>query len=170
MAAKTRVCSYDRAGYGTSAPGPEPRDSKAIVADLAALLKAAHEKGPYVLVGHSLGSFDMRLFALTYPKDVAGLVLVDPSADWQAKRMGEAVPKFATLSEAAYGRHAALRGEPSPCPLERDKVRGHLPAWHAGGGEGHAALRGESPPAGARQGLRRPLPARHAGGGEALPD
>jgi pimeloyl-ACP methyl ester carboxylesterase len=120
MAAKTRVCSYDRAGYGTSSPGPLPRDSKAIVADMAALLKAAHEKGPYVLVAHSLGSFDARLFALTYPKDVAGLVLVDPSADWQAKRMGEAVPKFASLSEAAYG---AMRPcAESPRPPECDKV------------------------------------------------
>ena len=120
MAAKTRVCSYDRAGYGASAPGPEPRDSKAIVADMAAMLKAAHEKGPYVVVAHSLGSFDARLFALTYPKDVAGLVLVDPSADWQAKRMAEAVPKFATLSEAAYG---AMRPcAESPRPPERDKA------------------------------------------------
>src|SRR6476646_8440207 len=75
MAGKTRVCSYDRAGYGASSPGPEPRDSKAIVADMAAMLTAAHEKGPYVLVAHSLGSFDVRLFAFTYPKDVAGMVL-----------------------------------------------------------------------------------------------
>jgi pimeloyl-ACP methyl ester carboxylesterase len=120
MAAKTRVCSYDRAGYGTSSPGPEPRDSKAIVADMAAMLKAAHEKGPYVIAAHSLGSFDARLFAFTYPKDVAGLVLIDPSADGQMKRMAGAVPKFAAANDAAYG---ALRPcAVSPRPPERDKV------------------------------------------------
>jgi pimeloyl-ACP methyl ester carboxylesterase len=120
MAAKTRVCSYDRAGYGKSSPGPEPRDSKAIVADMAAMLKAAHVKGPYVLVGHSLGSFDVRLFAYTYPKQVAGMVLVDPSADNQMALMGAAVPKMVQLNAAAY---APLRTcAESPRPPEREKV------------------------------------------------
>ena len=55
-----------------------PRDTAAIVRDLAAALKAAHVAGPYVLVGHSLASFDVRLFAFTHPREVAGIVLVDP--------------------------------------------------------------------------------------------
>lgn len=120
MAAKTRVCSYDRAGYGTSSPGPSPRDSKAIVSDLAATLKAAQVNGPYVIVGHSLESFDVRLFAFTYPKEVVGLVLVDPSADWQMKRMAAVVPKLGTLTEANY---AAMRPcAESPRPPEREAV------------------------------------------------
>src|SRR3954451_13301556 len=32
--------AYDRAGLGHSEPGPEPRDGRAIVADLSALLEA----------------------------------------------------------------------------------------------------------------------------------
>jgi pimeloyl-ACP methyl ester carboxylesterase len=120
MAAKTRVCSFDRAGYGKSSPGPRPRDTKAIVADEVAMLKAAHEPGPYVLVGHSLASFDVRLFALTYPMDVAGVVLVDPSADYQMKRMAEAAPKVAALSQASSG--ALQPCAERPRPREREKV------------------------------------------------
>ena len=120
MAAKTRVCSYDRAGYGRSAAGPEPRDSKAIAGDLAALLTAAQVKGPYVLVSHSLGSFDVRLFALTRPEAVAGLVLVDPSADWQTKRMAAVAPKMNALQDAAM---AGLKPcAESPRPPERAKL------------------------------------------------
>jgi pimeloyl-ACP methyl ester carboxylesterase len=114
IAAKTRVCSYDRAGYGKSSAGPAPRDTKAIVADLAAMLKASGERGPYVLVGHSLASFDVRLFALTHPKDVAGMVLVDPSADWQMKRMGAVAPKLAASTDAAYAGMKPCALSPRP--------------------------------------------------------
>jgi len=119
MSAKTRVCAYDRAGYGRSSPGPAPRDSKAIVADMAAMLKAAREPGPYVLVAHSLGSFDARLFAFTHLREVAGMVLVDPSADWQMKRMAAAAPKMEALTNAAY---AGLKPcAETPRPPERAK-------------------------------------------------
>jgi pimeloyl-ACP methyl ester carboxylesterase len=73
----TRVCIYDRSGYGWSEPGPQPRDGAQVVAELHELLKAAGEKGPYLLVGHSLGGVHVRMFALQYPKDVIGMVLVD---------------------------------------------------------------------------------------------
>lgn len=73
-----RVCSYDRAGYGFSDPGPMPRSLQADVDDLHALLEAAKLKGPVVLVGHSLGSNIVRRYAQQYPSTVAGLVLVDP--------------------------------------------------------------------------------------------
>jgi pimeloyl-ACP methyl ester carboxylesterase len=120
MAERTRVCSYDRAGYGKSSPGPLPRDAKAIVADMAEMLKAAREKGPYVLVSHSLGSFDVRLFALTRPEAVAGLVLVDPSADGQVRRMTAVAPKMQALQDAAMAgaRPCAV----SPRPPERAKL------------------------------------------------
>jgi pimeloyl-ACP methyl ester carboxylesterase len=102
MAAKTRVCAVDHAGFGRSSPGPMPRDSKALASDLAATLKAAGEAGPYVLVGHSAGSYTLRLFALTHPKDVAGMVLVDPSADNQVPRMSEIAPQVRTQAVASY--------------------------------------------------------------------
>lgn len=78
LARLTRVCSYDRAGYGFSGEGPLPRDLDASVADLHALIKAADLAVPLVLVGHSLGSNIVRMYAQRYPEEVAGIVLVDP--------------------------------------------------------------------------------------------
>ncbi len=74
---KTRkVCSYDRAGLGWSDVGPAPRTSQQMVNELHTLLHNAGVQGPYVLVGHSLGGFNVRLFAHEYPGETAGLVLV----------------------------------------------------------------------------------------------
>jgi pimeloyl-ACP methyl ester carboxylesterase len=73
----SRVVSYDRAGLGWSDPGPEPRTSARIAGELHALLTKAGVKKPYVLVGHSFGGWNARLFASIYPKEVAGMVLVD---------------------------------------------------------------------------------------------
>ena len=69
--------AYDRAGLGLSDPGPLPRDGRALNADLSSLLGAMGEAGPFVLVGHSMGGLMVRLFALTHPEQVSGVVLVD---------------------------------------------------------------------------------------------
>ena len=89
-----RVCSYDRAGYGWSTPGPLPRTSEEIVKELHALLAASGEKGPYVLVAHSFGGFNVRVYAKEYPADVAGLVLVDTSHEDQESRMPGSLQTF----------------------------------------------------------------------------
>jgi pimeloyl-ACP methyl ester carboxylesterase len=82
----THVCSYDRAGYGWSDPGPEPRTSAQIATELKAVLDAAGERGPFVLVGHSFGGFNVRVFAGLQPKQVLGMVLVDAShEDWKQR-------------------------------------------------------------------------------------
>jgi pimeloyl-ACP methyl ester carboxylesterase len=81
LAGEARVCAYERAGLGWSDPGPLPRNPERIVADLHALLTAAGEPAPYLLVGHSLGGRYVRLFAETYPQDVAGIVLVDARSE-----------------------------------------------------------------------------------------
>jgi pimeloyl-ACP methyl ester carboxylesterase len=77
----TRTLSYNRAGYVGSDPASGPRDSATIVAELRAELKRRNIDPPYVLVGHSLGGLYMQYFARNYPKEVAGLLLVD-STHW----------------------------------------------------------------------------------------
>jgi pimeloyl-ACP methyl ester carboxylesterase len=74
----TRACSFDRPGYGFSPKGPMPRTSERIAREVHDALNAAHIQGPYVLVGHAFGATNMRTFAFLYPKDVKGLVLIDP--------------------------------------------------------------------------------------------
>jgi pimeloyl-ACP methyl ester carboxylesterase len=77
VAEVTRVCAYDRAGLGWSDAATSARSSDAIVSDLRALLDAAGEAAPYVLVGHGAGGLYVRQFANAYPAQVAGMVLVD---------------------------------------------------------------------------------------------
>lgn len=78
VAARTRACTYDRAGYGFSDPSPRAADAVDAVDDLHALLKAAGIAPPYVLVGNSFGGGVAQLFAWTHPAEVQGLVLVEP--------------------------------------------------------------------------------------------
>lgn len=85
-ATRTRACSYDRAGVGYSDPSNRPSTPSNIVDDLRQLIKAAGIPAPVVLVGHSLGGFNMKLFAATYPSEVAGLVLVDPAEERAEER------------------------------------------------------------------------------------
>jgi len=75
----TRICSYDRAGYGHSDPGPQPRSSLQIARELHALLEKSETPGPYVLVGHSFGGYNVRVYSGLYRDEVAGVVLVDSS-------------------------------------------------------------------------------------------
>lgn len=83
----TRVCIYDRAGLGSSDPIPtESRTSQDVVNDLHALLSNANIPKPYILVGHSLGGFHVRLYADQYPDDVVGMILEDASHPDQFER------------------------------------------------------------------------------------
>ncbi len=72
-----RVVSFDRPGYGWSDSGINPRTSKHIIIELHEFLHAVEIKSPYILVGHSFGGANMRLYANTYPEEVAGLILID---------------------------------------------------------------------------------------------
>lgn len=74
-----RTCTYDRANIGASDKAPTPRTSSDVVDDLHRLLQAAKVPAPYVLVGHSFAGMSMRLFASTFPNEVVGLVLIDPT-------------------------------------------------------------------------------------------
>jgi len=95
----TRVCSYDRAGYGWSDPSPTPRTASRMAEELHTLLVSAGIEGPYVLVGHSLGGLLVRVYTRNYPDEVVGMVLVDSTHEEQYIRLTEAVPTFSEVSQ-----------------------------------------------------------------------
>ncbi|NDJ62968.1 MAG: alpha/beta hydrolase, partial [Chloroflexi bacterium] len=92
IAAITRVCVYDRAGYGWSDPGPEPRTAQQLVDELFALLNNSGESGPFIIAGHSFGGLTARLFASQHPDLVAGVVLIDALPPEFALRDDEFIP------------------------------------------------------------------------------
>lgn len=86
LAKTTRVCSYDRPGMGWSETWEVGHDALTIAHHLHALLNAAGEPGPYVLVGHSLGGSLVRVYAERYPESVLAVGLIDPSHEDQLER------------------------------------------------------------------------------------
>jgi pimeloyl-ACP methyl ester carboxylesterase len=111
VAAFARTVSYDRAGLGQSDLGPKPRSAKQIASELHTALEKAGVKPPYVLVGHSLGGIFVRVFADMYPKEVVGMVLIDPSQEsfneWIRKRQPDRVKAAqAQMANAAEGPRA----------------------------------------------------------------
>lgn len=123
IAKLSRVCVYDRAGLGLSPVGPMPRDTRAEVADLEQLLKAARVKPPYVLVGHSMGGYNMRLFASRHLKQVAGMVLIDPSVENQIPIMEKAVPAIAEGDRRALRQRKACADPARPADIVKYCVR-----------------------------------------------
>ncbi len=87
----TRVCSYDRAGIGYSDASPRARSSKVFAEELQSLLHNAGIAPPYVLAGHSMGGYDVRIYTNLYRSEVAGMVLVDSSHPEQRKRLPAAL-------------------------------------------------------------------------------
>jgi pimeloyl-ACP methyl ester carboxylesterase len=109
VAKVTRVCSYDRMGMAWSDVGDKPRTYGRITEELHSLLAAAGEKGPYVVVGHSFGSFTARIFANDYANETAGLVLVDPTdekvlSDPQHSSLGTFERLLGFLSKLGFAR------------------------------------------------------------------
>lgn len=82
----TRACSFDRAGLGFSDAARRPSTAVNQTEDLHALLRAAHIKPPYVLVGHSMAGMNVRVYADKYPDEVEGLVVVEGSHEDQSTR------------------------------------------------------------------------------------
>jgi pimeloyl-ACP methyl ester carboxylesterase len=112
VAALTRVCSYDRAGFAWSEAGPLPRTARRIAAELRTLLDRAGVPPPYLIVGHSFGGIVMRVFARDYRPDVAGMVLVDPAhaEDWIRPAPKEQAKIDRGVRLCRYGAAAARLG------------------------------------------------------------
>lgn len=106
----SRVITYDRAGLGWSEKSPHERDSKTIVAELHSVLEEKGITGPIILVGHSFGGVNMQRYALTYPEDVAALVLVDSAHEDQITKMPQA--SFLQKYLFKFGMWAAPVGIP----------------------------------------------------------
>jgi pimeloyl-ACP methyl ester carboxylesterase len=83
VARETRVCTYDRAGQGWSGDAPVRQDGHELAADLHGLLSAADVPGPYVLAGHSVGGTYALVYAKDYPKETAGIALIDSASPYQ---------------------------------------------------------------------------------------
>jgi pimeloyl-ACP methyl ester carboxylesterase len=91
LAPTTRVCTFDRAGLGRSDPGPAPRTSRRMADELHSLLHAAGAAPPLLLVGHSLGGYNARIYQAAHPGEVGGLVLIDAAHEGQWERLPEEV-------------------------------------------------------------------------------
>ncbi len=111
----TRAVTFDRAGYAWSeaAPNGTPRTSQQLVAEQRLLLERAGIQPPYILLGHSFGAINALVYAKSYPQEVAGLVLVDPSHPEMVERVPRIPSSQATqrISQAiaTLGRLGLLR-------------------------------------------------------------
>ncbi len=83
LAKLTRTCVYDRAGLGWSDAGDMPRTSTQLVDELHTLLINADVQAPVVLMGHSLGGYNARLYFERYPEAVAGMILLESAHEDQ---------------------------------------------------------------------------------------
>jgi pimeloyl-ACP methyl ester carboxylesterase len=112
-----RVCVYDRAGLGKSERRPSPSyPSQEVVKDLHTLLVNAHIAAPFVLVGHSFGGMNVRLYASQHPEEVVGMVLVDSVHEdemdrWVAMLPLEAKQKMSDADKSLLARLAISEGQ-----------------------------------------------------------
>jgi len=93
LARLSNVLIYDRAGLGKSESSSSPRTSREMVRELKELLTEAKIKPPYILVGHSFGGVNMRMFATEYQNEVCGLVLVDSTHEDYRERFLPTMPQ-----------------------------------------------------------------------------
>ncbi len=109
---RSRVCTYDRFGTGTSGPPPETQTFASQADDLRDALRSMNEPGPFVVVGHSFGGSQAVTFSAAYPDDVRGLVLLDASpTTWQSASC--AVPDDGSPSAQGFRQVCAMTSSPA---------------------------------------------------------
>ena len=126
LCGSARVVAYDRAGYGQSEGSNLARDGAQIVEELRAMLQAENIPSPYILVGHSLGGTIVKLFARTYPQEVAGVVLVDArEANFvqRCKKMGLSRMLYEPPLALFMWGQSAMRGELEAAPTTTLQAR-----------------------------------------------
>jgi len=92
LAEVTRVCAWDRPGFGLSDGANWKQTAEATTRDLETALGSGNLPGPYVMVGHSLGSIESMLFADGHRDQVVGMVLIDPAFPDQQAVLKRAAP------------------------------------------------------------------------------
>jgi len=158
IAAFTRVFIYDRPGLGSSsrilpkgvkqpARPPELRTSRQIVGELRNLLRKAGVPAPYVLVGHSFGGINVRLYASLYPDEVAGIVLIDGTNEEQQSRFSSLIPpaelrKYVQLNRGSNCEFINL--EASAAQLREAAAPPHVPIAVISSPPGQADLMAQS--------------------------
>lgn len=90
IAAFAQTFSYDRAGLGKSDYHNEKKDVYAMVNELHTVTTLANIRRPFILVGHSLGCEIAKVYASVYPKDVSGIIFIDPG--FNEKKLKAAIP------------------------------------------------------------------------------
>ena len=126
----SRIIMFDRPGIGGTQKSSKPRDSEVKAEELHTMLKKMDVKGPYILMAHEMGTFDARVYANNYPKEVCGMILLDPQPEEMILNLEKYLPAdqidmfkkldypdgcyedFVKSAEQAKGATRNLRGIP----------------------------------------------------------
>jgi pimeloyl-ACP methyl ester carboxylesterase len=119
VSASARVCVFDRAGEGRSGPGPGAQDGHQLSLDVHVLLRTAGVPGPYIVAGHSVGGVYALVYAAMFPRDVAGVALIDSASPDQFelpdyprfysmwRRVGALLPSASRVGGRLFGASPA---------------------------------------------------------------
>ena len=124
-----RVCIYDRAGLGASGASSSPRTSDNMARELRELLDVAEVAGPLILLGHSLGGYNIRAFHAAFPEDVVGLIFVDSAHPDQWERLPPEVAQLIAFGAAQNRKQAEAAASGS---LKSSQLEASLPPFVSG--------------------------------------